>query len=83
MIYFLIILRISFEIWFVLNATIECYNWIILIVVVFFIEADLAYGEEEDLEGEDDEDDLEGGLYFNTFIHNAHNIMPSNCMTKF
>lgn len=30
----------------------------------FCFATDIPYGEEDDLEGEDDEDDLEGGLYF-------------------
>lgn len=28
---------------------------------LFGLKADIPYGEEDDLEGEDDEDDLEGG----------------------
>lgn len=27
-----------------------------------FVDIDIPYGEEDDLEGEDDEDDLEGGV---------------------
>lgn len=29
----------------------------------FILFADIPYGEEDDLEGEDDEDDLEGGSF--------------------
>lgn len=49
-----------------------------------YFATDIPYGEEDDLEGEDDEDDLEGGSYFPAFsVRKSKNRNSTNLNSQY